>query len=145
MKNPFEMEKDYCGSEVGGVWTARSNVGPFAPLPIGFTRHVFIVSELGFAGVRRVLYNGTTWQATQDTVASPIQADRPSIAVDTKLPRGTYFMTYEMWSRSLYGLLPYGKPSKGAQFLQGFSGNALGDQRKRQTLDRCYQKKATQP
>ena len=37
----------------------------------------------------------TTWQAPQDTVASPIQADRPGMAVVAKLPGGTYFMTYE--------------------------------------------------
>ncbi len=47
MKNPFERERNYCGDEVGGVWTAWSNVGPFAPLLIGFIRHDFIVSELG--------------------------------------------------------------------------------------------------
>ena len=40
-------------------------------------------------------YDGTSWQNRQNTVASPIQADRPGMAVVTKLPGGTYFMTYE--------------------------------------------------
>jgi hypothetical protein len=41
-------------------------------------------------------YNGTTWQDETNTVASGIQADRPGMAVVTKLPSGVYFMTYEL-------------------------------------------------
>lgn len=41
-------------------------------------------------------YNGTTWQNRSNTVASDIQVDRPGMAVVTKLPSGTYFMTYEL-------------------------------------------------
>jgi hypothetical protein len=41
-------------------------------------------------------YNGTTWQDRSNTVASGIQADRPGMAVVTKLPSGVYFMSYEL-------------------------------------------------
>jgi frataxin-like iron-binding protein CyaY len=41
-------------------------------------------------------YNGTTWQDKTNTVASGIQADRPGMAVVTKLPSGVYFMSYEL-------------------------------------------------
>ena len=41
-------------------------------------------------------YNGTTWQDRTNTVASGIQADRPGMAVVTKLPSGVYFMSYEL-------------------------------------------------
>lgn len=40
-------------------------------------------------------YDGVTWQDSTFTVASNIQADRPGMAVVTRLPSGTYFMTLE--------------------------------------------------
>jgi hypothetical protein len=41
-------------------------------------------------------YNGTSWQDQQNTVASTTYADRPGMAGVTKIPSGTYFMTYEI-------------------------------------------------
>ena len=41
-------------------------------------------------------YNGASWQNQQNTVASTSQADRPGTVVVTKLPSGSYFMTYEI-------------------------------------------------
>lgn len=41
-------------------------------------------------------YNGTSWQNQQNTVASTVYGDRPGMAVVTRLPSGTYFMTYEI-------------------------------------------------
>jgi len=41
-------------------------------------------------------YDGTTWQNETNTVRSALQPDRPGIAVVSKLPGGTYFMSYEL-------------------------------------------------
>jgi hypothetical protein len=41
-------------------------------------------------------YNGTTWKDQTNTVASPVKIDRPGMVVVTKLPSGTYFMSYEV-------------------------------------------------
>lgn len=41
-------------------------------------------------------YDGTTWQDETNTVRSALQPDRPGIAVVSKLPGGTYFMSYEL-------------------------------------------------
>jgi len=41
-------------------------------------------------------YDGVHWQALSYLIASNIPQDRPGMAVVTKLPSGTYFMTYEL-------------------------------------------------
>lgn len=41
-------------------------------------------------------YNGTSWQDKRNTVASNAFGDRPGMAIATKLPSGSYFMTYEI-------------------------------------------------
>ncbi len=41
-------------------------------------------------------YDGTRWQDFTDTVASEIPADRPGMAVVSKLPGGRFFMSYEL-------------------------------------------------
>jgi len=41
-------------------------------------------------------YDGINWQNSTFTVASTNSTDRPGMAVVTKLPSGTYFMTYEI-------------------------------------------------
>lgn len=41
-------------------------------------------------------YDGTTWRDPSNTVATAVQADRPGMAVVTKLPSGVFFMSYEM-------------------------------------------------
>ena len=41
-------------------------------------------------------YDGINWQNSTFTVASTNSVDRPGMAVVTKLPSGTYFMTYEI-------------------------------------------------
>ncbi len=40
--------------------------------------------------------DGVHWQAPSHMIASNIPPDRPGMAVVTKLPGGTYFMTYEL-------------------------------------------------
>ncbi len=40
--------------------------------------------------------DGVTWQDEKNTVASNIHADRPGMAVVSRLPGGIYFMTYEL-------------------------------------------------
>lgn len=41
-------------------------------------------------------YGGVHWQSPAYMIASNIPQDRPGMAVATKLPVGTYFMTYEL-------------------------------------------------
>jgi hypothetical protein len=41
-------------------------------------------------------YDGVHWQAPTYVIASNIPQDRPGMAVVTKLPSGTYFMTHEL-------------------------------------------------
>ncbi|WP_445192232.1 sialidase family protein [Sphingomonas sp. Tas61C01] len=41
-------------------------------------------------------YDGARWQDTKDLVASTVRADRPGMAVVSRLARGTRFMTYEL-------------------------------------------------
>jgi len=41
-------------------------------------------------------YNGTGWQDRINTVASLVQGDRPGMARVSKLPSGTFFMSYEL-------------------------------------------------
>jgi hypothetical protein len=41
-------------------------------------------------------YDGINWQDATFTIASTVKADRPGMPVVTKLPSGTYFMSYEL-------------------------------------------------
>ena len=46
-------------------------------------------------------YDGTTWQDQKDTVAGTTHAERPGMAIVSKLPGGTYFMSYEICGTAL--------------------------------------------
>jgi hypothetical protein len=41
-------------------------------------------------------YDGTTWMDASNIVASTVTADRPGMAVVSKMPNGSQFMTYEI-------------------------------------------------
>jgi frataxin-like iron-binding protein CyaY len=75
-------------------------------------------------------YNGTTWQDRSNAVASNTQADRPGMAVVTKLPSGTFFMSYEIcgpgncnvYSRTSTDGWNFGTPSNLGTLVQTASG-----------------------
>lgn len=75
-------------------------------------------------------YDGYNWSAQQNTVASTIQSDRPGMAVVTKLPSGTFFMSYELcgpaactvFSRTSSDGWNWGDPSSMGTKVQSYSG-----------------------
>ncbi len=81
------------GSNGSGIWEPNFEIASDGALVMLYSDETDPCCSQKLSQMRT--YNGTTWQAPQNTVASPIQADRPGMAVVTKLPGGTYFMTYE--------------------------------------------------
>ncbi len=82
------------GTTSGGLWEPQFTVAGDGAL-------VCIYSDETQAGHSQLLrqirsYDGINWQDATFTVASSVQADRPGMAVVTKLPSGTYFMSYEL-------------------------------------------------
>jgi hypothetical protein len=82
------------GTTGGGLWEPQFTVASDGAL-------VCIFSDETVAGHSQLLrqvrsYNGLTWQDSTYTVASTVQADRPGMAVVTKLPSSLYFMSYEL-------------------------------------------------
>lgn len=82
------------GSANGGIWEPEFAVANDGAL-------VCFYSDETQAGHSQLLqqtrtYDGSTWQSPVFTVASNVAADRPGMAVVTKLPSGLFFMTYEM-------------------------------------------------
>ncbi len=82
------------GSTSGGIWEPQFTVAADGAL-------VCFYSDEQQAGHSQLLhqvrsYDGLNWQDSSFTVASTIQADRPGMAVVTRLPSGTYFMSYEL-------------------------------------------------
>jgi len=75
-------------------------------------------------------YNGTTWQDRGNAVASNTQADRPGMAVVSKLGSGTFFMSYEIcgpgncnvYSRTSKDGWNFGTPSNLGTLVQTTSG-----------------------
>ncbi len=78
----------------GGLWEPQFEIADDGAL-------VCFYSDETQAGYSQLIhqvrsYDGINWQDSYFTVASTIQADRPGMPVVTKLPSGTYFMTYEL-------------------------------------------------
>jgi hypothetical protein len=48
-------------------------------------------------------FDGRHWQDEKNTVAGNVQADRPGMAVVSRLPNGHFFMTYEMVGPTFHG------------------------------------------
>ncbi|MGB8031432.1 MAG: hypothetical protein WCF30_17410 [Terracidiphilus sp.] len=81
-------------SNTGGIWEPQLLIANDGAL-------VCIFSDESEAGYSQILnrvrsYDGVNWQDYTYTVASSVQADRPGMAVTSKLPSGIYFMSYEM-------------------------------------------------
>ena len=81
------------GSNGSGIWEPNFEIASDGALVMVYSDETDSCCSQKLSQMRT--YNGTSWQNQQNTVASPIQADRPGMAVVTKLPSGTYFMTYE--------------------------------------------------
>jgi hypothetical protein len=81
------------GNTTQGLWEPEFTIASDGALVMFWSDETDPCCSQKLAQMRT--YNGTSWQNQQNTVASPIQADRPGMAVVTKLPGGTYFMTYE--------------------------------------------------
>ena len=81
------------GSNGSGIWEPNFEIASDGGLVMVYSDETDPCCSQKLSQIRT--YNGTSWQDQQNTIASPIQADRPGMAVVTKLPGGTYFMTYE--------------------------------------------------
>lgn len=82
------------GSTSGGLWEPQFTVAKDGAL-------VCFYSDEQQPGHSQLIhqvrsYDGIHWQDSTFTVASNVQADRPGMAVVTKLPSGSYFMSYEL-------------------------------------------------
>lgn len=82
------------GSLTTGLWEPEFEIASDGALVLFWSDETDSCCSQKLAQMRT--YNGTSWQNQQNTVASTAQADRPGMAVVTKLPSGTYFMTYEI-------------------------------------------------
>lgn len=81
------------GRVYGGLWEPQFTVANDGAL-------VCFYSDEQQAGHSQLIhqvrsYDGIKWQDSTFTVASTVEADRPGMPVVTKLPSGTYFMSYE--------------------------------------------------
>ena len=110
---PMQLEV-YASSDQGHTWTYLSNCATGATIGTtagGLWEPQFTVASDGAlvcfysdeqqAGHSQLIhqvrsYDGIHWQDSTFTIASTVQADRPGMAVVTKLPNGTYFMSYEL-------------------------------------------------
>jgi len=82
------------GNSSQGLWEPQFEIASDGALAMFWSDETDSCCSQKLAQIRT--YNGSTWQNQQNTVASSINADRPGMAVVTKLPSGTYFMTYEL-------------------------------------------------
>jgi hypothetical protein len=82
------------GTTGGGLWEPQFTVANDGALVCFFSDETVSGHSQLLRQVRS--YNGLTWQDSTYTVASTVQADRPGMAVVTKLPSGLYFMSYEL-------------------------------------------------
>ena len=78
----------------GGLWEPQFSVAANGKLMCYFSDETVANHSQLLAQVSTS--DGLTWSARQFTVASGIPADRPGMAVVSKLPNGHYFMTFEL-------------------------------------------------
>ncbi|MFT3971905.1 MAG: RICIN domain-containing protein [Amaricoccus sp.] len=81
-------------SGTGGIWEPQFDVASDGALVMFWSDTTDSRWSQRLAQSRS--YDGSTWVNQTNTVASSVQSDRPGMAVVTKLPSGTYFMTYEV-------------------------------------------------
>ena len=82
------------GSPTTGLWEPEFEIASDGGLVLFWSDETDPCCSQKLAQKRT--YNGTTWVNQQNTVASNAFVDRPGMAVVTKLPSGSYFMTYEI-------------------------------------------------
>jgi hypothetical protein len=82
------------GRTAGGLWEPQFTVARDGALVCFFSDETYPGHSQLLRQVRS--YDGVHWQDSTSTVATNVQADRPGMAVVTKLPSGTYFMSYEI-------------------------------------------------
>jgi len=78
----------------GGLWEPEFSIASDGALVMMYS------DETNSAYSQRLMktrtYNGTSWVDTANLVASTIQADRPGMAIISKLASGTRLMTFEL-------------------------------------------------
>ena len=82
------------GDSAHGLWEPEFSVADDGALVMFWSDETDTCCSQKIAQIRT--FDGTSWQDQTNTVASSIYADRPGMAVVTKLPNGTYFMSYEL-------------------------------------------------
>jgi hypothetical protein len=82
------------GDSSHGLWEPQFTVASDGALVMFWSDETDSCCSQKLAQIRT--YNGVAWQNKSNTVASTVQGDRPGMAVVTKLPSGTYFMSYEL-------------------------------------------------
>ena len=82
------------GDSNHGLWEPQFTIASDGALVMFWSDETDPCCSQKLAQIRT--YDGVSWQNQQNTVASTIQSDRPGMAVVTKLPSGTYFMSYEL-------------------------------------------------
>lgn len=116
------------GDSQHGLWEPEFSVADDGALVMFWSDETDPCCSQKIAQIRT--YDGTTWQNETNTVASTVQADRPGMAVVTKLPSGTYFMSYELcgpaactvFYRTSTDGWNYGNPANTGTKIQTVSG-----------------------
>jgi hypothetical protein len=89
------VRRGHCNSGIhDGLWEPQFEVDSSDSLVMFWSDETDPCCSQKLAQIRSV--DGVTWQDAKNTVASDIHADRPGMAVVSKLPSGIYFMTYEL-------------------------------------------------
>ncbi|MEV1011575.1 RICIN domain-containing protein [Streptomyces sp. NPDC049881] len=81
-------------SGTGGLWEPEFSVAADGALVCHYADETDPAHSQKLTATRS--YDGRTWSAPRDTVASTPHADRPGMPVVRRLPNGTYFMSYEI-------------------------------------------------
>ncbi len=82
------------GDATHGLWEPEFSIANDGALVVFWSDETDPCCSQKLAQARS--YDGVTWKDEINTVQSEIQADRPGMAVVSKLPSGTFFMSYEL-------------------------------------------------
>jgi hypothetical protein len=89
------VQRGLCNNKKSkGIWEPQFEVDSRGSLVLFWSDETDPCCSQKLAQMRST--DGATWEDEKNTVASEVQADRPGMAVVSKLPSGIYFMTYEM-------------------------------------------------
>ena len=88
------VESGAAGSSTGGLWEPEFEIASDGALVMFWSDETDPCCSQKLAQTRT--YDGVTWQAPANTVASAVYSDRPGMARVSELPDGAYFMTYEV-------------------------------------------------